>query len=66
MERKLVPSKSEVYLPSGSGYIEKYQLYVNCPFCGYYCVLGKGREDVCVHLKDEAPDGRYLIFDNKR
>jgi hypothetical protein len=36
------------------------------PFCGHYCVLGKGRGDVCVHPREEDPDGRYLLFDNRR
>ena len=41
-------------------------LGAECPFCGHYCVLGKGRGDVCVHLREEDPDGRYLVFENRR
>jgi DNA-directed RNA polymerase subunit RPC12/RpoP len=41
-------------------------LRAECPFCGHYRILGKGRGDVCVHLREEDPDGRYLLFDNRR
>lgn len=41
-------------------------LGAECPFCGHYCVLGKGRGDACVHLEGGGPDGRYLLFSNGR